>query len=47
VEGDTIETETLFVRDGAGLVRANGMPPRAERFARAGIDVHGLLSGRA
>jgi pilus assembly protein CpaF len=44
-ENDTIETEPVFVRRGAGLVRATGMPPRAERFARAGIDVAALLNG--
>jgi pilus assembly protein CpaF len=45
VEQDTIETETIFVRDDDRLVRANGMPPRPERFARAGVDVHALLAG--
>jgi len=43
VEGDAIETETLFVRRGGGLVRAQGTPPRLEHFERVGIDIHALL----
>ena len=43
-ENDTIETETLFSREGGELVRATGMPPRPERFDRLGVDVHGLLN---
>jgi pilus assembly protein CpaF len=46
-ENDTIETETLFVREGEQLARSRGMPPRLERFERAGIDVHDLLSWSA
>ncbi|HSV39048.1 MAG TPA: ATPase, T2SS/T4P/T4SS family [Nocardioidaceae bacterium] len=42
-EADTIETESLFVRRGGELVRAGGMPPRADRYERAGIDVLPLL----
>src|SRR3954451_25092627 len=45
VEGDVIETARIFERAGADLRRAGGMPPRPERYARAGIDVHRLLSG--
>ncbi|HET8603841.1 MAG TPA: ATPase, T2SS/T4P/T4SS family [Marmoricola sp.] len=45
VENDVIETEQLFHRGADGLVRAQGMPPRLEAFARAGIDVHDLLGG--
>lgn len=45
VEQDVIETETIFERAGGELRRVNGMPPRAERYARAGIDVHRLLAG--
>jgi pilus assembly protein CpaF len=45
VENDTIETEPVFTRRDGGLRRAQGMPPRLERFARAGIDVHALLAG--
>ena len=44
VEQDTIETETVFVRQQDGLVRLSGMPPRPERYARIGIDVHSLLN---
>lgn len=43
VEHDVIETEPLFVRDGEHLVRTRGMPSRMEAFARAGIDVVGVL----
>src|SRR3712207_4628511 len=43
VEGDTIETEAVFTRRGSELVAAGGMPPRLDRFAQAGIDVHALL----
>jgi pilus assembly protein CpaF len=44
VEADTIETEAVFVRRGAELVCAGGKPPRLERFAQVGIDVHALLA---
>lgn len=43
-ENDVIETETIFVRDREGLRRGPGLPPRAERFGRLGIDVHRLLN---
>ncbi len=42
-ENDVIETEPIFVRRSGELVPAGGMPPRTERFARRGIDVHRLL----
>lgn len=45
VEGDVIETATVFEWSGGELRRGSGMPPRVERFARLGIDVHGLLEG--
>ena len=45
VEGDVIETAPIFERVDAELRRAGGMPPRAERYARLGIDVHRLLAG--
>jgi len=45
VEAEVIETEALFVRDGAELRRAGGMPSQLERFHRHGIDVHALLGG--
>jgi len=41
-DGNLHETEPLFVR-GDGLRRLSGMPPRPERFERAGIDVHAVL----
>jgi pilus assembly protein CpaF len=46
VEGDVIETEPIFVRRGDELLRANGMPPRPERFERAGIDLTRILGSR-
>jgi pilus assembly protein CpaF len=46
VEADIIETEPIFsTRDGR-LVRDSGMPARLERFAVAGVDIHGMLSNR-
>jgi pilus assembly protein CpaF len=45
VENDIIETEAIFVRDADRLVRGRGVPPRAERFHRAGVDVHRILAG--
>ena len=44
VEHDIIETEPLFLRTGGELRRAGGMPPRPERFERAGVDVHRILN---
>ena len=43
VEGDVIETETVFELVGGELRRGSGMPPRRERFERLGIDVVSLL----
>ncbi len=43
IEDEVIEIEPLFVRRGAGLVRASGVPTRLESFERCGIDVLGLL----
>ena len=40
VENDVIETEPLFVRRARRLVRVQGMPPRRERFERAGHRRH-------
>ncbi|SFC83712.1 pilus assembly protein CpaF [Nocardioides terrae] len=45
VEGDVIETAPIFERADGELRRCAGMPPRPERFARLGIDVHRLLAG--
>jgi pilus assembly protein CpaF len=46
VEGDVVEMEPIFVRQGERLVRADGYPPRPEAFARAGYDLAELLGGR-
>lgn len=43
-ENDIIETEPIFERVAGDLVRAGGMPPRAERYARVGVDLLRLLS---
>lgn len=49
VEEGRVETAGLFHRlpteQGGDLVRGDGFPPGAERFARAGIDVRALLTG--
>ena len=44
VEGDVVETADLFVTRGGALVRADGWPPHADRFERAGYDLVRLLS---
>src|SRR6476661_8287772 len=44
-EGDTIETEPLFVRTEGRLERTGGLPPRPERFERVGIDLTALMRG--
>jgi pilus assembly protein CpaF len=46
VEADVIEVEPVFRRDDGRLVVAGGMPPRAERFEAAGLDL-GRLLGRS
>lgn len=49
VEEGRVETAGLFHRlppeQGGDLVRGDGFPPGAERFARVGIDVRTLLAG--
>ena len=45
VEADVIETEAIFEQSDDELRRATGMPPRLDRFARLGIDVHQILEG--
>ncbi|MBZ5732898.1 Flp pilus assembly complex ATPase component TadA [Nocardioides sp. TRM66260-LWL] len=45
VENGVIEAEPLFVRVGGELRRTGGTAPRAEAFARVGIDVRRLLHG--
>ena len=42
-----VETEDIFTSRGGKLVRAQGFPPHADRFARHGIDLVDLLSGAA
>jgi pilus assembly protein CpaF len=44
VEGDVVEVADLFVTRGQQLVRADGFPPHAERFAWSGIDLAELLA---
>lgn len=39
-----IEVETIFRTVAGELVRADGFPPHAERFERAGYDVAALLA---
>lgn len=43
VEDDIIEVEPIFTMREGRLRRAPGMPPRADRFARAGVDLAALL----
>ncbi len=43
VESEVIETEPVFDTVQGELVRAGGMPPRAERYAQVGVDLPGLL----
>ncbi|MGH3495971.1 MAG: CpaF family protein [Nocardioidaceae bacterium] len=43
VENDVIETETVFAVRQGRLERASGMPPKQERFERAGIDLQTVL----
>jgi len=44
VEGDGIETADVFTSRGDRLLRAEGWPPHADRFARAGYDLAELLA---
>lgn len=44
VEGDVVETADLFVTRDDQLVRADGWPPHADRFMRAGYDLSRVLS---
>ncbi len=45
VEGDVVETASLFATEHGELVRTHGFPPHPERFARAGHDLADLLDG--
>ena len=47
LEGDVIEVADIFTTRRGRLVRAEGWPPHAERFERAGHDLARLLDGRA
>ena len=44
VEGDVVETADIFTQREGRLCRADGFPPHAERFRRAGYDVATLLA---
>ncbi|WP_240619593.1 CpaF family protein [Blastococcus sp. TF02-8] len=44
-ENGVIETADVFTSRAGRLVRADGYPPHAERFAAAGFDLPGLLGG--
>jgi pilus assembly protein CpaF len=43
VENDVVEAEDVFVSREGRLVHANGFPPHAERFSRAGLNLTALL----
>ncbi len=43
VENDVVEIEPVFEQDDGRLVRARGVPPRADRFAQAGFDLQVVL----
>ena len=47
VEGDIVEVADLFTTKGGVLRRAEGFPPHADRFERAGYHVHQLLAREA
>jgi pilus assembly protein CpaF len=47
IEGDVVEVADLFTTRGDRLTRAEGFPPHAERFRRAGYDVAALLAQEA
>ena len=44
VEGDVVETADIFTQREGVLRRADGFPPHADRFRRAGFDVAALLA---
>ncbi len=47
VEGDVLEISDIFVTRDDRLCRADGFPPHAERFSRAGYDLPRLLAAPA
>ncbi|MDQ6658562.1 MAG: CpaF/VirB11 family protein, partial [Actinomycetota bacterium] len=46
VEAEVVETADIFTSEDGILVRAQGFPPHADRFARHRIDLPALLAGR-
>ncbi len=46
VEGDVIETSDIFTSRSGRLERADGFPPREDRYRAAGIDLPDLLGRR-
>lgn len=46
VEQGVVETTDVFTTRDGRLVRADGFPPHADRYARTGTDVVALLRGR-
>jgi pilus assembly protein CpaF len=44
VEGDVVETADIFTQREGVLRRADGFPPHADRFRRAGFEVAALLA---
>src|SRR4051812_15308783 len=44
VENDVIETEPIFERRAGELRSVGGRPPHPERYERAGLDLHRILS---
>ena len=46
VEAGVVETAEIFVQRGGRLVRGDGFPPHADRFARAGFDLAAVLRAR-
>lgn len=47
VENDIVELETIYSRRSGDLQRADGFPPHADRFTRAGIDLAAVLGPAA
>ena len=47
IEGDVVEIADLFVTRAGRLTRADGYPPHAGRFERAGYDLTSLLAQEA
>ncbi|HNA98385.1 MAG TPA: ATPase, T2SS/T4P/T4SS family [Marmoricola sp.] len=43
VENDIVETEPIFLRQDGQLKRVGGMPPRADAFERAGLNIATIL----